>query len=939
MRMASRFFEILDALDQVLASGPRDLDFESGVRPLLVQEHARRYFYNKVPSAEWLAFLFESGVYRELPVSGNEGSEQEPLWYELIPVEKFGESNPLMAAAILQALPLNRNHVVLGQRLMIAAAIIRTRPTALRAWLESEIESLAAAPQIPTIVLRAAVDLIEEIAGTDCSMARIATRAVFRPAQVKQSIPLRGQGYRADEWSYGESLKACLSKLVAECGLGALELAETLLEDLGETAAVDEQAWLRYQSVAAASLDDSDDLLGRLLGAVRETAEELAQKIGSPVLGYLEGRGLDTASRIALHVRTLYPDIDPKGTERIIADCAALANPRLRQELGVLLVSQSAHFTQEALARFLRCVEALPDRADRSFFLQSLRTELPAEASALLADSEMPSEASASKDVHEEELLLWVGPTSPISADEMAAMTAPELTAKLNAWKYRRGWRLPEPEGLARELAAFSAAEYERVSEQAEAFEMLEQPTYVRGIVQGLANAVEAGHSIAWEPVLQFCAWAIRQQRGEEQEGNGLEQFDTTWGPARKQIAWLIEKGTRKSDAQIPFRLKTEIWRVLPELLVDSEPTEQTERERSEYQDPSTMAINTVRGVALSATLSYALWVARNSPQSARSWESLGLTQTRRALEERLANDASPATRSVFGKWFAYLFWLDAEWTKLNLGQVFPLSVEERPIWTASWEAYLMFTGTLYIEFLALLRASYERALEVLGSEALGASRAANPDERLGGHLVLFYRESVLSREDPLFLDFFTKVGSDLRFRVMSDAARAAGGIRDDKRKEALRLLQDFWEWRFEQVVSTNADDYRELSSFSWWFLHDEFPAEWRLAQLERSQEVGAKLELDGPVLEKLAELGASHLPEVVACLDAIVKNPANEHWGLYDDRAQLILRKALAAPDVALRTRSEDLVNYIGSLGFLNFRDLLRDAGGDNREGEGESR
>ena len=227
----------------------------------------------------------------------------------------------------------------------------------------------------------------------------------------------------------------------------------------------------------------------------------------------------------------------------------------------------------------------------------------------------------------------------------------------------------------------------------------------------------------------------------------------------------------------------------------DRNPTEAEERSRAEHMDPSTIAINVVRGVALEATLSFALWVARHDPQEQRTWAQFGLDDVRKSLEERLAEDQSPAVRSVFGKWLPYLFQLDQKWTESNTNLILPL--EATPLWTAAWDAYLVFCSALYVEFLDLLRPSYERALNNLGAERSEKTRISDPDERFGHHLMLFYREGVLMRDDPLFTTFFQKAEMKLRFSVMADAVRLVQSIPEERLAPVISRLQKLWDWRF----------------------------------------------------------------------------------------------------------------------------------------------
>jgi hypothetical protein len=127
-------------------------------------------------------------------------------------------------------------------------------------------------------------------------------------------------------------------------------------------------------------------------------------------------------------------------------------------------------------------------------------------------------------------------------------------------------------------------------------------------------------------------------------------------------------------------------------------------------------------------------------------------------------------------------------------------------------------------------------------------------------------------------------------------------------------------------TIDEKVEENHELSSFAWWFLKDTFPSEWRLQQLMNTQQEEIELHLDGRVLEEMIRLSEGHLPMVLDCLVAIVHNPANDTWGIYDDHVKEILTRALKSSDSALHDKAVDLVHFIGSLGHLDFRELLQE-------------
>jgi hypothetical protein len=279
---------------------------------------------------------------------------------------------------------------------------------------------------------------------------------------------------------------------------------------------------------------------------------------------------------------------------------------------------------------------------------------------------------------------------------------------------------------------------------------------------------------------------------------------------------------------------------------------------------------------------------------------------------------------SVFGKWFSYLFWLDEAWTRGNVDRIFPQEKGSERLWHAAWEAYLVFGSPIYLDSFDLLRPSYERTLDELGHDHPDRKRLGDPDECLGRHLMLFFREEVLKKSDPLLLSFFKRAEPKLRYGLMIDAVRQVQKIPEERRGAVVKRLRQLWEWRCTTTIDDKYVEHHELSAFSWWLLKDDFPPEWRLAELTRIQRERVKLRLDGRVLEKLVELSVDHLAKVLDCLDAIVRNPNNRNWGIYKDHVKEILRVALDTTDTDVSRKPRDLVNYIGSLGFGSFRGLL---------------
>lgn len=902
-----------------------------------------RFFFANLSSSSWTVFLEQRGFFRQaVPTEEHEGRVLAPEWPELRYLERVASQAPEDAARVALKISRDRpeNPMVHDALLGVAQALFAVDGKRAKKLLHEELEWIKEQTYLHYLLPEKLLEAGIAAAESNCFGAAVRVTRALLALEVSDDVGKmlsEDNWTRMDQWTFHEILRKLVEDLLPRLHrpsqlrflIVLVDLLDLLVGrefEAGARDLVDDVFEMWRPAIEDHPQNDPNDLGSWIIEAIRDAAEHLEVEHGQTVLTLLEERGSPTLERIALFLREADPELDPDGTVALMISPDALRNITLRHELFQLLKSRFGVIGDTAQSAYFEFVDELSDPQEKQLYLWPVEEYLPPRWAEVYANLEEEFGALQHPDFPTYHEAVWVGPTSPYSTDEMLQMSPEELVSTLNQWEYKAEWRQPEPEGLARELADMVAKNPGVISAQVLAFEALEQPTYVRGIVQGLDEAVKAGQQIAWAPVLHLCEWVVEQPRGEGPEGSGLESFDATWGLARKQIARLMQHGTQlRSEEQIPFKHRDKVLAMLSELVADPNPTEEEEKSRSEYLDPSTIAINTTRGVALNALLSYAMWVAHHNRQETQSWDNFGLADVRDILDDRLASDSSPAVRSVFGKWFPYLYWLDENWTRASVGMILPQGEDDKTIWHGTWDAYLAFCTTLYLELPDVLRESYDRAVQGIGTEPCGLKRLCDVDKKLGGQLVTFYRAGALERDDPLFLGFFEQASSKLRYGVMVNAVRQLQEIPADRREAAAARLQDLWEWRRGVAANEKVVEYHELSAFSWWFLEDVFTPEWRLEQLLEAQQSRIKLELDGRVLEKLLELTPLYPSQVLGCLDAAVHNPMNTDrtWGIYDDHVKQILRIVLGMAESELRGRAEVLADYIGSLGFYSYRDL----------------
>jgi hypothetical protein len=231
----------------------------------------------------------------------------------------------------------------------------------------------------------------------------------------------------------------------------------------------------------------------------------------------------------------------------------------------------------------------------------------------------------------------------------------------------------------------------ELFSNEAERFVGLD-PTYVRSMLQALWESAKQHSRLNWAAVLKLCQWVVQQPREIADRKGGIGDQDPDWSWTRKAVANLLLLGF--DHGGIPIELRGLAWSILKPLTDDPHPD--PEPKESSYQDFANYSINTVRGEAMHAVCSYAVWVSRSNDEregtKSRALRSLDeIPEVREILEYHLdpAIDPSPTIRAVYGQWLPTLHYLDPVWTEANLSKIFPAEPGLEILRHAAWKTYV----------------------------------------------------------------------------------------------------------------------------------------------------------------------------------------------------------------------------------------------------------
>lgn len=978
-----RWFWILD--DLLTRPYPTNDDLKRLADEIPSNAVTHGYFFDRLDKPEWLEPLWKKGFFCHPPGlvrDAEQGTIRFPPWPEGRYLARMAQHKPDCVAQIIQDVPDTENALVQSD---LSDGILAMPPD-VSAQLAGKLTKWAESPYL--LIPEKLGQLIARLSKGDKTdealmIARVLLGVLPDARRTNEDeegggdrLPPEPQA-RFDTWNYEEILKKHYPELVRAAGLPALELLCDLLDRAIRLSRRrdDDQGLEDYSVIWRPAIEDHLQNNARttkdaLVTAVRDAAELVVRSghgnVGE-VVNALERRPWRVFRRIALHSLRVFPDqVEALAAERL-TDRALFEDVGLLHEYVLLLRDCFQRLTPEDRATILGWIEAGPDVEEFKRWREEATGSPPPDGAvaryseiwqrdwlSTIRPENLPGEwheryrelvGKYGEPDHVEFPVYteggWVGPTSPKSADEVKAMSVQEIVEFLRTWRSPdNAFREPSPAGLGRVLSSVVAQDPGPFAVEAERFQGLD-PTYIRAVLSGLRDALKQGGAFDWEPVLDLCGWALSQPREipDRQAGAKMEA-DPDWSWTRKEIARLLSAGFGDGPGSIPIHLRQKVWDVLKPLTEDPDPTpEYEERYGGSNMDPATLSINTTRGEAMHAVVRYALWVRRHMEGKADAED-----QPRRGFDEMpevcevldahldVGQEPSLAIRAVYGWWFPRLVLLDSKWARDSAARIFPIGQGEEALLDAAWNTYVTFCRP-YDSVFDILREQYRHAVEQIGGRRDDTLWRANPDERLAEHLMVFYWRGKLSLGDPLLTAFWEKATDPLRAHALGHVGRALEQTSGEIPAEVFDRLTQLWTVRLARAkqAQSPADFAKEMAAFGWWFVSDKFDAAWAIAQLSESLQFVRQTNhdhLDRIVLEHLARTVETYPVESAQCLRIIAEGD-REGWNLSAGRDHIrrILEVALQNPTSG--EEAERIIHYLGSRGFLEFRNLL---GGERR-------
>jgi hypothetical protein len=753
-----------------------------------------------------------------------------------------------------------------------------------------------------------------------------------------------------EPYEYRLIVRDALPGVVANAGLPAFLMLSHLMADAIAMRDPEHRPPQDGSTIWRPTIENSDDnldldALDALIDAVRDAGEDVLRTRGGsiePLRDELLRAPWNCHRRILVHLARRHADAQPAVAVELLMDRSMLLDYALDHERDLLARECFRYLSTEQRRTYLDWIEQGPprDQLRRRHSLvgstEDVDKYVETSTQNWQRDRLFPVAAHLSAswqkrlnkliaqrgDPVQEPLRVRtrIGAESPLSSEELRAMTVREVVAYLTSWTpHESTMSGPSREGLATQFQQVVQAEAGRFADAAVDFSDV-APDYQRALLSGLRNAAASGTRFNWSPVLTFVETALSRSSTNKPTTAGSAFVEDNGSWTRQEVGRLLQSGLRATPDAIPPDASDRILRILTRLLQDDDPPPDDEHTSSDGMSPLQRGINSVRGQAVELSLDAMRWASSQHDPAAEIVRRAVLDELELLL--RAPRGSSTAVRAVFGLCLAKLIDIDKTWVSTQRERLLPSAPGKAHLRDAAWTTNLAF-NRITLDAFEVLRSEYDSAIDrlALSLPTKQTEEAATTTGHLGGHLLALYNYGTLSLADGSLLDrFFAHAPVEARQHVLSLEARLMYGTEAPLDSEVLARIMTLWEHRIRAVRAIGGPSLGELRPFGWAFASAAFDPTWKLEQLNRIVAAGVHIEAEHLVAEQLVHLALSHESLVLSVLQGMVRNN-REPWGIagWSRQAGEVLDRLDESSDPAVVEASDRLRNELGAQGFVN--------------------
>lgn len=966
----AKYLDVYDILDKLVAISKPSKDDVKVLRSKVPNNtNTYDYFFGRMSTTEWLPFLIKTNFYKHPPgaVREDKGTLYYPVWPQTKHLARlaqqvgFNAQKPILDA--LLSIPRTDNVMIHDDILDIACSL---KPDLAAKIAEKELEWIKEQEHLFFIIPVKFGKLI-----THLSHGGIVDSALKLTSELLQVLPPKIEDVftrpvtRIEIAYYIEILTKNVPDLAAVAGEDVFNMLCELLDKAirYNLRSADEMAPEDFSRTWRRRIKEDlrnvrGDLRYCLLGALRDVAENIVRKKPERIKSIIERLNREQwicFYRLSLYLLYVFRDQSAVITAEIVTGYSKFDTYSVSFEYRSLLKDFYGDMSPGEQQKIVEWIKRGPDieeyrkrrtdgdgnppseddidsfikywRRDRIHPIKDMVVEeLSDEYRAIVAELGEPVDAEAF------EVSARKGFTTPLTIDELKAMTVEEIVEFVKEWKPGHGMDEPSSEGLGMVLSNLVQSEPDRFAEKAKLFKGLD-PDYVRGVTEGLWHVVRENKSFEFSSVIELCAWVMDQPREIEVRRGFYRDIDPGWVWTRHSIADLIKAAIKRS--LISVSEKEKVWPIIQKLTEDPDPSpDRDESNEKNIGNIVSTQINSVRGKALQAVLDYAHWIFREYHSKEETKEDWKGFSTIPEVEPVLSRHLDPnfekslAIWTLFSMNFDVLIMLDRDWLISNINRIFPEDERLSEFYRAAWGSYVVW-NRIYKSKYDLLKRQYMKSVELFSECSDDGPRQHDPDCRLAEHIIEIYlfNDEGLKSPESIVKKFFDYAPGKIRGHAIYYVSEVAKNNKN-LTPEQLNKLKSLWKYRLEVARTTEDQDIlkNEVPSFGYMYAAGLFDAHWSIEHLKETLALSnGKIERDHEVIEHLATHCKIDPLVAIECLSHILLQ-YSEIWRIdyVSENAKTILQAALDKRDPNTISAARELINRVVANGYFGFSDML---------------
>ena len=530
---------------------------------------------------------------------------------------------------------------------------------------------------------------------------------------------------------------------------------------------------------------------------------------------------------------------------------------------------------------------------------------------------------------------------SPKSIQEMETVLDEDLFQSLEEWNDPKNVISVDEDDVYINHDALSATfkqhflnviskDTKRVRWWLEKTKLFSRPIFCKAIVDALSELISLKQHGQINDFFDFCEWILSHEDTVPQTGWHEDREDAdpdrpSWSSSRSAVRSFAARCISE-NAGLSQDWRERIFALYRELCTGKNAYldgKDNNKNKRSGRDLISTAINNTRSQALEDLLRYADWVRKAAGKNCEVSEVVNVIEARLAGNPPLTD----AERALLAMHFDNLRWLDAEWTKTHVPDIFDR--KDPKLWQACFSAYITHSRG-YLNDFDYLKPEYLHALRTV---TLDGESDENGHERdsyvilkwMGYRLLIFYLWEKIEMKDSsnLCLELFyeaTQRKKELWGDLFNHIGNSLTRWGSDVDEKVIARVKQLFEWRFEQA------EPKELADYLFWLGGKCLEPEWRMDGLLRTlpflddEDVKASMITDA--LHK--HFLESHPEKTVECfakvIEAAVKKP---YFYIRKESAIPILKTGLVSQNTKTKAFAEEARENLLKAGLFEYLHL----------------